>query len=356
VESDTVATDADSRAEAPVDPADLEAPAEPPEIVEPAGPEFVGPPAPETGPGGDVVILLEKGFIAHRVERSLNIPLFPEETNALSDSDDDVRTAAASCVAARAFDDLYDFASLLADSGTQWQRGPDGRCLISGVSNTDEQDEDDPDRGFYLMRVAWPEMVSSGLPGDLSVSALSVETVPLPVLMASLDGDVGESAVASVAAENEPAVSDQPDSAGPAMDTDPPTIGAPGMNASLSAAAMEEFQDQLGGILIKSVARTAAKYGLARGLEKEIDKKNETLGDIAFLTANAAAALLERADTRCWHLLPDEVSIVRLRLPAGRHPLTLRVDAGASGTQLIDLGEVDVRDGGVRVLSARVWP
>ena len=122
---------------------------------------------------------------------------------------------------------------------------------------------------------------------------------------------------------------------------------------------MDEFEDKLGGILVKAVARTALKYELARGIEKELDKENELLGDIAFLTANAVAALLERADTRSWHLLPDEVSVVRLRLPPGTHPLTLEVETGGSGgtgTRWIDLGQVNVRDGSVHVLSARVWP
>ncbi len=129
------------------------------------------------------------------------------------------------------------------------------------------------------------------------------------------------------------------------------------MRGSVSGAVTEEFEDQLGGIMIKMVARTALKYELARGIEKELDKKDETLGDIAFFTANAAAALFERADTRSWHLLPDEVSVVRLRLPAGIHPLSLEVETGrGEGTRLIDLGEVVVWDGSVQVLSARVWP
>jgi hypothetical protein len=87
-----------------------------------------------------------------------------------------------------------------------------------------------------------------------------------------------------------------------------------------------------------------------------LSDKNETLGDIAFFAANAAAAMFERADTRCWHLLPDEMSVVRLRLPAGRFPLSLEVEADGTGSSLVDLGEVEIRNGAVRVLSARVWP
>ena len=274
---------------------------------------LVGPPSETAGPGGDVVILLEKGFVAHRVERSLNIPLFPQEADALHSPNADVRLAAASCVASRSFHGKYDFSEILAESGTDWRGSSGGKCIVSGSGRSKGEADNTSGRDFYLMRVAWPEMVPSGLPTDRTVVGFSV-----------------------------------------AADAEPFATSA--MRGSVSGAVTEEFEDQLGGILIKMVARTALKYELARAIEKEVDKKNELLGDIAFLTANAAAALFERADTRSWHLLPDEVSVVRIRLPAGSHPLTVQVETDRSGTQVIDLGHLDVRDGSVHVLSARVWP
>jgi hypothetical protein len=284
---------------------------------------LVGPPEPtdsllnnpsETaGSGGDVVILLEKGFVAHRVERSLNIPLFPQEADALHSPNADVRLAVASCVASRSFQGKYDFSEIIAESGTDWRGSSGGKCIVSGSGSSNSKANGTSGRDLYLMRVAWPEMVPSGLPTDLTVVEFSV------------------------AADAEP-------------------LATPAMRGSVSGAVTAEFEDQLGGILIKMVARTALKYELARAIEKEVDKKNELLGDIAFLTANAAAALFERADTRSWHLLPDQVSVVRLRLPTGSHPLTVQVETGRSGTQVIDLGDIDVRDGSVHVLSARVWP
>ncbi len=274
---------------------------------------LVGNPSVTAGPGGDVVILLEKGFVAHRVERSLNIPLFPQEADALHSPNAEVRLAAASCVASRSFQDKYDFSEILAESGTDWRGSSGGKCIVSGSGRSKSEADGTSGRDLYLMRVAWPEMVPSGLPTDLTVVGFSV------------------------AADAEP-------------------LATPAMRGSVSGAVTAEFEDQLGGILIKMVARTALKYELARAIEKEVDKENELLGDIAFLTANAAAALFERADTRSWHLLPDEMSVVRLRLPAGSHPLTVQVETGRSGTQVIDLGDIDVRAGSVHVLSARVWP
>jgi len=324
----------------------------------PAVPDsLVEPPHQPPERGGDVVVLLEHGFVAHRVERSLNVPLFPVEADALHDSNSDVRFAAASCVASRAFQGRYDFSEILAESGTDWRGDSGGKCIVPGAAKSNDSD---PVRDLYLMRVAWPEMTSSGLPTDLPVLGLSIAADARPLQMAALDSgpetttttpdDLG-AGVLPGGNEAADAPNGTPASPGPT-----PTVMQPGMRGSVSAAVTDEFEDKLGGILIKAVARTALKYELARGIEKEVDKKNEILGEIAFLTANAAAALFERADTRSWHLLPDELSVVRLRLPPGVHPLTLEVETGQGDTRLIDLGEVNVRDGRVHVVSARVWP
>ena len=306
--------------------------------------------------GGDVVVLLEHGFVAHRVERSVNVPLFPIEADALHSPNSNVRFAAASCVASRAFQGRYDFSEILSESGTDWRGSSGGKCIVPGTNGSNNKSSN-PGRDLYLMRVAWPEMVSSGLPTDLLVQGLAIAADTRSLLLASLDSvpELSAGPPDDLEAAISPAGRDV-DVAEVSQTGPRPAVVMPGMRGSVSGALTDEFEDDLGGILIKAVARTALKYELARGLEKELDKKNEILGEIAFLTANAAAALFERADTRSWHLLPDEVSVVRLRLPPGRHPLTLQVETGQGGTRLIDLGEVDVRDGRVQVLSARVWP
>lgn len=314
----------------------------------PVLPDSLLEPSPLAERGGDVVVLLEHGFVAHRVERSLNVPVFPVEADALHSGNADVRFAAASCVASRAFQGRYDFSTTLAEEGTDWRGDSGGRCIVSGSNGSGDAGHE-----VYLMRVAWPEMVPSGLPTDVSVLDLAIAADAEPVQVAALDS---VATAGALAAPDDLAVgigvSDED-----ADRTSPrPVVAKPGMRGSVSAAVTDEFEDKLGGILIKAVARTALKYELARGIEKELDKENELLGDIAFLTANAAAALFERADTRSWHLLPDELSVVRLRLSPGIHPLTLEVETGNGGTRLIDLGEVNVRNGSVHVLSARVWP
>jgi hypothetical protein len=233
-------------------------------------------------------------------------------------------------VASRGFGSSGRYASLFDDGPREWSLDSEDRCVVRGARRTsdgDSQEESDgqSERSFYLMRVAWPEMQHSGLPGDLDVKELAVEAMSTPGAEADrsevLESDAGSR-----------------------------------LRVSLSDAAIEEFEAQLGGIVLKSVARAAAKYAVTRGIESELKKKDETLGDVAALAANAVGAALERADTRCWHLLPDEVSVIRLQLPPGRHSLTVRVQTSRSGAHLLDLGEVDVRDRSVHVISARIWP
>lgn len=129
-----------------------------------------------------------------------------------------------------------------------------------------------------------------------------------------------------------------------------------GISVDLSGAVIEEYEDGLELALVKTIARSAGKYALARMISRELAEEDEVLGDIAEFTAAAAVALFERADTRSWHLLPGELSVARLRLPTGTHAVTLELVGDLGGPRLVNLGDVEVGAGDVRVLATRVWP
>jgi hypothetical protein len=80
------------------------------------------------------------------------------------------------------------------------------------------------------------------------------------------------------------------------------------------------------------------------------DKK----GDVAGTLANLGASLLERADVRSWHLLPRELTLVRLRLPAGPQRVMLRIGEGMQA-RTVEAGTVLVRAGSVAVAPVRLW-
>lgn len=118
--------------------------------------------------------------------------------------------------------------------------------------------------------------------------------------------------------------------------------------ASLSDAVVSDFRRQRAAIFARAVARAATKYWLA----EQAEKKRKWAG----LLVNAAGDLLEHADTRSWHLLPGEVSLVRLRVPAGTHNLAADLADPRSGRPAhVELGRITVRPGETRVVTGRVW-
>ena len=79
--------------------------------------------------------------------------------------------------------------------------------------------------------------------------------------------------------------------------------------------AIETFNAQRTGILLRTLVRAVGKYLIYRKANKE----NEALG----LLVNLAGVVTEQADTRSWQTLPNQILMVRMLLPAGTHTLNL---------------------------------
>ena len=79
--------------------------------------------------------------------------------------------------------------------------------------------------------------------------------------------------------------------------------------------AIETFNAERTGILLRTLVRAVSKYLLYRKANKE----NEALG----LLVNLAGVVTEQADTRSWQTLPNQIFMVRMLLPAGTHTLNL---------------------------------
>jgi hypothetical protein len=119
---------------------------------------------------------------------------------------------------------------------------------------------------------------------------------------------------------------------------------------NVAEGARRDFDAERPTMLARTLVRAIAKVALSSAAEKAVRKEDETAGEIVGLLTNLGTLLTERADTRCWHLLPGQVHMLRLRLPAGTHQLELTV-----GGQRIDLGFVSVRPGHTTFLTHRVW-
>lgn len=272
-------------------------------------------PAPDSG---EVILVLETGFVAHRIERALAVPIFSDDASNLKEGADASRYNAGMCVAART---LGAQASIDADDCAQ----PNGKSL-------------------FIVTVAWPEMRRSFEPiRGARISGRSAGSADGPN---SQDLELTGRAAVSPEAEVLPEFS-----AGTIRIV--PTV----LTIDMSTAAMSAYDDRIAGIVAKSIVRATGKYLVVQAIKKEVKEEDETAGRLVGLFGNAAAVASERADTRSWHLLPGTIRVARMSLPTGIHSIELDLDALQQTEPLrLDLGDVTVRPGSVTILPIRSWP
>lgn len=250
-----------------------------------------GPGSSTEGAMGELLVVVERGFVAHRVERDLTVLLLPGELDRLRrleeydpDEGDDPDLDVVRRIAERTF------------------RG--GRPTRSWRWFGRGSDDEDP----ILFRIAWPEY------------------------------------------------RDPPPIGGAATLISDGLRASPLLRTDVSAAVEAAYRDRRVFDLAKALLRAAVREGLADEIEEAVSEEDETLGEVAGWAARIGGALLERADTRSWHLLPARLELFRLRLPAGRHDLTALLPLrDTSAHDRLDLGEVEVRAGEVGIVSARDW-
>lgn len=270
---------------------------------------------------GEVLVLVERGFIPHRVEQSVAVMLPPAQVQLLRDGDLAEKALAAAEAAARilgaaahrygdrsVYYDDRGYRSQIRLDPWQGDRCHDGywsgtreRCW---VPKEDQTSDEEP----YLLPIAWPVLFQDQ-PRTGSRQAVHLRA-----------GDRASTGAGHL---------------------------------DLSAGVRSDFNDQRADMIARTVLRAATKMVIGAGLEEAVAKDNEAARDLVGALANLGAALTERADTRSWHLLPGSVSLMRLRLPAGEHQLELEM--GEEGGRALSLGTVEVEPGRLRVLTHRMW-
>jgi len=86
--------------------------------------------------------------------------------------------------------------------------------------------------------------------------------------------------------------------------------------------AEEQFEAVKPQIVARAVVRRTLKKGILYG-SKELLDVNPWVG-LAMDAGAMVVQSMETADTRSWNLLPAEIQVVRLEVPAGEHRLTLQ--------------------------------
>lgn len=262
----------------------------------------LAPPLPSSD-SGDVVVVIERGFVDHLTEENVFLLLSSRQVETLSGGETADRIALGALITARVI------AEMMLDyeprSYGDRRRGHYHARREVRVADRDDESDADP----YLLRIAWPSFRDDG----------------------RAYGDVVRAGTDSLE-------------------------WAPDLHADVSSAVITDFSEEKAAMLARTVIRAASRFALGEAAEKKADETSEGLGTLVGILANIGSAAVERADTRSWHLLPAEISVVRMRLPAGEHPIYAIVETG-SGKPVtrVALSRVQVQPGMVTVVSGRLW-
>ncbi|HEX7052091.1 MAG TPA: hypothetical protein VF188_17920 [Longimicrobiales bacterium] len=318
---------------------------------------------------GEVVVVLERGFVAHRVEQAVVVPLHGFEVERITGGEEAERLAAAMAIAARVV------ARALAESGPRrvWRGRSPGTLHVEPTPVE-----------------ARPRRCRDGEGGHDAAAGLPEKAaVPRPRAPPTVAGPRGDTADGTRWAkparparggkrgERRPERRDPCDVkdedpyllriAWPVFRADRVPVGTARLVGSddvivpvrfqtdLSEAVIRDFEQERTRLLARTVARATAKLALTRGLAGEIEEKNEALGEAVGLLFNLSTALLEQADTRSWQLLPARIGIARVQLPPGTHTLAIELDADGARPQRIPLDPVEVRSGRIAFTTVRLW-
>lgn len=269
-----------------------------------------GPAAPPPPDSGDVVVLVEQGFVSHLAEETVWILLSPDEVELFSGGDAAEKLALAGLVAAQVASELAARSSLRerhhSDDRPARRRvrtGLDGRGYGDRLGS---HDDDGPLP--YLLEVAWPVLRQS-------------RGTPLGTPLVALGADSGATTLPM------------------AFHTD------------VSDAYAADYAGERAAILGRTVLRAVARFAIGKAAEAEVEEKDELMSKVVGVLFDAGSVALERADTRSWHLLPGDIGVLRARLPAGRYPVSVRLENGRE----IMLGTAQVEGGKVVVLTGRLW-
>ena len=239
---------------------------------------------------GELVLLIEKGFVAHRAEQKLYIPILAEEKDSILEGDVESAVAAAVLVLARTVVIMNE----LAHSGREYPRHQDG-VIIATVGSA---------VGLDLISLAWPVY---------ELEAFTARDVRVAV-------DGGGACV-------------------------------PHLLQDLSAVAVRDFEERKTNVMLRMVVRGLLKEaGITVAEAKGEQLAGNVGGFLARVASRAVAAATERADTRTWSTLPGEVWVVRSTLPAGQHVLEVSY-VGLNGTERTETILVDVVPGQVTIAS-----
>lgn len=99
------------------------------------------------------------------------------------------------------------------------------------------------------------------------------------------------------------------------------SIGATVSIADIDQLAIETSQASRNQLIARAVARRVLKKATVAAVKQQTS--SNSLTSLGFDAAGVAWEALESADTRCWGLLPKNIQVLRVEVPAGTHDVSL---------------------------------
>ncbi|WP_253155898.1 hypothetical protein [Stieleria tagensis] len=167
-----------------------------------------------------------------------------------------------------------------------------------------------------------PQLVETVAP--TTTASLQIASVLLRSVQNHQQGDDDEPVLPNVVSVKVPAVTIPPSEiAAIGVHSQGQLLGASQTLTDIGLLATQQMEAEMPSTIARAVVRRVLK-------ETSVAATSNALG----LTGNAAAAFefaaidawsaTEKADTRCWGLLPREIQVLRAELPAGRQPIALQ--------------------------------
>lgn len=108
------------------------------------------------------------------------------------------------------------------------------------------------------------------------------------------------------------------------VDVDGRPAGQTDTVTDIGRLAVQQHQAVFPEIMARAIVRRIVKKGVIYAGKEVAGVQNGSLTNLAVDVVGVAWEATETADTRSWGLLPDQVQVLRLELPAGEHRLTLQ--------------------------------
>jgi hypothetical protein len=119
--------------------------------------------------------------------------------------------------------------------------------------------------------------------------------------------------------------------------------GATATITDVTQLATQQYDAIYPQVLGRAVARRLVKKGIVYGAKEVTGVSNGSILNLAADVVGVAWEATEVADCRCWGLLPHQIQVLRLEMPAGKHRIGL-IPVGRHGSSTPEEATVEIAD------------